>query len=355
MRWTVLSVAYPLAPVRPDAVGGAEQILSQLDRALVKAGHRSLVVAAEASRVAGELVPVAAPSGPLDQAAMETARRHVADAVNGAILRYPVDLVHMHGVDFHHYLPAPGPPVLATLHLPAQLYPERALMQLGPRCWLNAVSASQHRTFGHNPRLLPPIENGVDMGAEPSPRAKRNFALMLARICPEKGVHLAIEAAKLASLPLLIGGEVFPYPDHLAYFRREVQPRLDRRRRFLGPVGGARKRRLLGSARCLLAPSCIAETSSLVGREAIATGTPVVAFKAGALVETIEHGRTGFLVDDVAGMAAAMHQVHSLCPAYCREAARRRFSLERMIEAYFSAYRFILDASMGRRLTAGAA
>lgn len=105
----------------------------------------------------------------------------------------------------------------------------------------------------------------------------------------------------------------------------------------------------------MLVPSLIAETSSLVAREAIAAGTPVVAFKAGALVETIDDGRTGFLVENVAGMAAAMQRVQRLSPEHCRDVARRRFSLERMIEAYFATYRCILDGSATGRLRAGAA
>jgi glycosyltransferase involved in cell wall biosynthesis len=168
--------------------------------------------------------------------------------------------------------------------------------------------------------------------------AKRGFALMLGRICPEKGVHLALDAAHRAGIPLLVAGEVFPYEAHQRYFEDEVRPRLDNQRRFLGPVGFARKKRLLNAARCVLVPSLAPETSSLVAREALAAGTPVVAFPNGALRDAIDHGRTGFLVEGAAEMADAIQACSRLDPATCRAVARERFGAERMIAAYFDLY-----------------
>lgn len=338
MSLTVLSVAYPLAPVSADAVGGAEQILARLDGALVAAGHRSIVVAQDGSHVAGTLVPVPASSSILDESAKAAAQAGTREAIAAALARFPVDLIHLHGIDFDAYLPAPGVPVLATLHLPPSWYAETALRPGRPDTWLHCVSAAQHRDCPPGLPLLPPIPNGVDVDAFAGRHAKRNFALMLGRICPEKGVHLALDAAKRAGVPLLVAGEVYGYEAHRRYFEEEVGPRLDGRRRFLGPVGFARKRRLLNAARCLLVPSLAPETSSLVAREALAAGTPVVAFPNGALAETVEHGRTGFLVDDVEGMAAAIPDAGALDPAVCRRVAREHFRAEVMIAAYLELY-----------------
>src|SRR3954454_20373589 len=109
-------------------------------------------------------------------------------------------------------------------------------------------------------------------------------------------------------------------------------------RRFLRAIGLARKRRLLSAARCLLVPSLAPETSSLVAMEALACGTPVVAFPSGALVDIVEEGRTGFLVKDEREMAEAIDAAGSLNPAACRESAKRRFSLERVVKQYFELY-----------------
>ncbi len=336
---TVLSVAYPLAPVGPHAVGGAEQVLSTLDHALVAAGHRSLVVACEGSVVADELLPIPAPLGPLDSVAREAAHA----AVRHWLARTPADVVHLHGIDFAAYLPPPGSPVLATLHLPPSWYAPAALNPQRAATWLHCVSATQHEALQplpHTACVLPPIENGVDVLALGAVRhGRQDYAITLGRVCPEKGQHTALQAAHRAGVGLLIGGQVFPYPDHAAYFTAEVAPLLDGRRRFLGPLGFARKRRLLAGARCLLVPSTAPETSSLVAMEAMACGTPVIAFPSGALASLVEHGRTGFLVDTAETMAAAIAQASQIDPALCRATARERFGQDRMIASYFAAYR----------------
>jgi glycosyltransferase involved in cell wall biosynthesis len=110
------------------------------------------------------------------------------------------------------------------------------------------------------------------------------------------------------------------------------------RARFVGNLDFPRKRRFLGAARCLLMPSLIAETSSLVAMEAIACGTPVIAFPAGALPDIVEHGVTGFIVHDVDEMADAIHAVDDLDRERCRAIARSHFSARRMVESYFAYY-----------------
>lgn len=335
---TVLSVAYPLAPVGPDAVGGAEQVLTHLDAALVRAGHRSVVVAREGSATAGTLVPVPREEGPVTDEVRTRAWARHREAIRRALEKHPVDVVHLHGVDFHAYLPPPGVPALATLHLPPGWYPPEVFRPTRPDTWLHCVSAAQRRECPASPALLPEIPNGVPVEALASRVSRRGFALALGRVCREKGFHRALDAARMADVPLLLCGEVYPYPDHQRYFREKIAPRLDGARRFVGPVGLARKRRLLTAARCLLVPSLAPETSSLVAMEALACGTPVVAFPAGALPEIVEHGKTGFLVSDAREMADAIHQSSSLDPEACRAAARERFSVEAMSRRYLELY-----------------
>ncbi|MEA2693819.1 MAG: hypothetical protein QOJ16_3206 [Acidobacteriota bacterium] len=334
-------MAFPLAPVGPDCVGGAERILTLLDRALVAAGHRSVVVACAGSEVEGTLLATPLPAGPLDDpAAREQAHAATRAAIADALSRFRVDVLHFHGIDFDSYLPPAGPPALVTLHLPPSWYSAAALHVGRPRTFLHCVSAVQRRSCPPGLPLLGDVPNGVDLEVFRPCRAggKRDFALALGRICPEKGLHLAFDAAARAGFPLLLGGQVFPYPDHQRYFEEEIAPRLVPPSRLLGPLPLARKRRLLAAARCLLVPSLAPETSSLVAMEALASGTPVIAFPAGALPEIVEPGRTGFLVADVEAMAAAIGEVDRIDPGECRRAAEERFSASRMIGGYFDLY-----------------
>ncbi len=349
MGWNILSVAYPFTPVGPDAVGGSEQILTLLDRELTARGHNSHVVAVKGSTVAGRLIATPRWKGALDDTARRWGQRAHRIAIEEALSRLPIDLVHMHSLDFHTYLPLAETPVLATLHLPPAWYP-RGMFALGRRnTFLHCVSASQRRSCPPSRMLLPAIPNGVEIECFRLRTGRRDFALALGRICPEKGFHVALDAARIARSKLVLAGEVFPYAEHQRYFREEVAPRLNARRRFIGPAGFDRKRRLLSQARCLLIPSLVAETSSLVAMEALASGTPVIAFPSGALAEIVEHGRTGFLVENAREMAQAIRAAREIDPQACRDAAQERFSAERMVAQYFDAYATILSRTVAHR------
>ncbi len=325
MRLTVLSVAYPLTTVGPDAAGGSEQIVTLLDRALTEAGHRSLVLAAEDSQVAGTLIPSPKGRAILDDDQREWGRRVHRQLLNQALTKYQVDLVHMHSLDFHAYVPAKQVPVLATLHLPPDWYPGHIFTSTRRDYHLNCVSLTQHRACPASPVLTAPIPNGVEVARLCGPSTKRRYALALGRICPEKGFHLALKAARMARVKLLLAGQIFPYESHQAYFQKKILPRLDNHRRFIGPVGFSRKKKLLAGAKCLLIPSTVAETSSLVAMEALAAGTPVIAFRSGALPEIVEHGKTGYIVSDAKEMAEAIPFAEQLSSEICKGVARSRF------------------------------
>src|SRR5262249_41003285 len=204
------------------------------------------------------------------------------DALHAVLLAHDIDVVHMHGVDFAEYLPPPTVPVLATLHLPIQWYSPGALHPARPGTWLNCVSQTQHEGCPPSPSLIGPIRNGVTIDDRLDNWLdsrilveKRRHALFLGRICPEKGVNLAMNPAARAGVALVIAGKVFPYPAHLEYFEHAVKPRLGSMHSYIGPVGGKKKRRILAAARCLIVASLAPETSSLVAMEALAAGTPV--------------------------------------------------------------------------------
>jgi glycosyltransferase involved in cell wall biosynthesis len=336
---TVLSVAYPLLPVHSGSAGGAEQILHLIDRGLIEAGHRSLVIAARGSQVSGLLIETAVADGEIDDGVIELAQHGHLRAIKKALERYSVDLIHFHGLDFLSYLPWRDLPMLATLHLPVQWYPRRVLEL--DTITLNCVSRTQAATVPSE-RRLPVVENGIDIDAFSHAQAQRRGLLWLGRICPEKGVDVALRVAHRLARPLTIAGPVHPFEWHQRYFRGQIAPLLDDYRRYIGPVSFAEKRELLAHAECVLIPSLAAETSSLVAMEAGASGAAVVAFSAGALPEVIEQGKTGFLVRNEDEMTEAVEHAHAISPEICRQIAVRRFDFRKMVWNYLSLYEEML-------------
>lgn len=340
---TVLSVAYPFAPVSLDATGGAEQILAIIDDELVSRGHRSIVIAPEGSKVRGKLVQGPRPLGKLDDRFRKALHARYRQILDAAIRAHSPDIVHMHGLDAAAYLPETGPPLLVTLHLPSSFYEPGSLRTFEKRgAFLNCVSESQRRSFPPLARMLSVVPNGIRVEDYEASLRKDSFVLSLGRICPEKGYHLALDAARLANVPMMLAGLVFPYEAHDRYFLTEIVPRLDERRRFIGPVGVAQKKRILASARCLLIPSTAEETSSLVAMEALASQTPVIAHRVGTLPELLEDHVTGYLVDSVEDMAGAILRADALERSTFREVAETRFSSRSMVSKYLDIYERIL-------------
>ncbi|HVJ95023.1 MAG TPA: glycosyltransferase, partial [Labilithrix sp.] len=142
-KLTVLSVAYPFTKLSRDTSGGAEQVLAALDHAIVAAGHRSFVVAREGSRTAGTLASVRVPPGELDVSVVENVHGEVRATVARVLSEERIDVIHLHGIDFDRYLPAPGLPTIVTLHLPPSWYPRAALRPARPDTLLCCVSEAQ--------------------------------------------------------------------------------------------------------------------------------------------------------------------------------------------------------------------
>jgi glycosyltransferase involved in cell wall biosynthesis len=236
------------------------------------------------------------------------------------------------------YLPDAGPPVVVTLHLPPAFYSAQALRPSRPDAHLVCVSESQAWSFPADAMISRIICNGIPLDEYQPASKKGGYVLALGRICPEKGFHLALDAAAECGLPLILAGTVFGYASHLQYYDAEIRPRLVGKHRFIHAVGRKAKQKLLAGARCVVIPSLVDETSSLVAMEAMASGTPVVGFRRGALREIVRHGRTGFLVETSSKMAAAMDASSQLSSTACREHAEKYFSAANMVRRYLTLY-----------------
>jgi glycosyltransferase involved in cell wall biosynthesis len=186
---------------------------------------------------------------------------------------------------------------------------------------------------------LATVYHGIDLDQIALDAVGGDDLVILGRIHPDKGTAAAIEIARLADRALIIAG---PIQDQ-TYFEELVAPHIDGKQvRYLGSVGPERRSDLLGSAHALLHPIGFDEPFGLSVVEAMAAGTPVIAYARGSMPEIIDHGRTGFLVADTAGAAAAVDAAADLDRMDIRRVAERRFSADRMVDDYLAVYESLL-------------
>jgi glycosyltransferase involved in cell wall biosynthesis len=344
----ILYVAYPLLQVHDESAGGAEQVLWTLEREIARSGTHTTVAASAGSRVKGELFSTGEPCTQPD----DYERRHNEheDRIVELVRRskregMAFDLIHDHSGSFWKRAAEVDAPVLATLHLPRSFYLVGSFDDVPANVSFNCVSDSQARSFADLDALAGVVPNGIaldcfDAASDVAQNGDHRGLLWLGRICEEKAPHLALEVAEHTRMPITVAGQVYPFSYHQQYFEREVLPRLQSipNARFISAPPAELKRRLLSNAEALLITSLAEETSSLVAMEAAASGTPVIAFRKGALAEVIRDGVTGFLVDDVSDAVSALGKVGSINSRACVQHARENFSAVTMAEKYFQLY-----------------
>ena len=194
---------------------------------------------------------------------------------------------------------------------------------------------------------LATVYNGIDLSLYPLQERGGDHLIFLGRIHPDKGVHLAIEVARLSGLPLLIAGII----QDRTYFREQVEPHLDQTIRYIGPVDVPGKNELFAQARALLHLNTIPERFGLVLAEANAAGVPVIAMDLGSCREVIEDGQTGFLVNNVDEAVRALKRLGEIDRSACRQRVQECFSIETMVEAYERVYQQIFELEAKRSRT----
>ena len=340
----VLYVAYPLATVSEESCGGAEQMLYVLEHEMSRRNYETTVAACAHSRVSGTLLETGEPAisfGQLEQRDAEHnahVLRHVHQAAESG---GRIDLIHDEGGRFWVNAGCIDVPVLVTLNLPRSFYPAEWFESIPQSVYFNCVSHSQARSFIDLPQMRGVVPNGIAIEEFPFTAVKQNYLVWLGRICEEKGLHIAVEVAKRAGLPLVIMGPSYLYERDKEYFDSQVAPRLTSSCKFIGSPNFATKVDVLSHARALLMPSLLPETSSLVCLEAMACGTPAIAFANGALPEVVINGKTGFIVRSVDEMAEAVSRTHMIRPQDCRAHVETNHSASTMADQYEKLYDFV--------------
>src|SRR5882724_5533614 len=347
-RLKILYIAYPLLPVSEDVAGGAEQVLLTVTREISSQGHDVTVAAADRSSVPGRLLATGPASSRVDD--FERKLEH-ENAIVKHLADEAYDLIHDMSGSFWQRASSISAPLLATLHLPPEFYPADAFRNAPKNIVFSGVSTSQARRFSERLGLegLEVVTNGIPLERFPFSEVKLDYLLWLGRICEEKAPHVACDIAEQLGIPLILAGQIYPFSYHQQYFESELRAWLDTANiRFIDSPSHAQKIELLRDARALLITSSAEETSSLAAMEAMACGTPGIAFRRGALPEVVQDGVTGFIVDDPEGMSEAVENVGSIIPLACREHVVRCFSAPRVASEYLQLYHDMIQDEVVR-------
>jgi glycosyltransferase involved in cell wall biosynthesis len=328
-----------------------ESVVSTLTEALVGRGHDVTLFCAPGSVSGATVVTLLEKSHPdeIERSLYEV--DHVGqafDRIDLAASGDRFDVVHDHcGFTGLAMASRIDTPLVHTLHGPFTADTAAFYARHGHKAAL--VGISQAQLASAPPELGPigSIPNPIDLQAWPLRELKSDYLLWIGRMTPEKGPHRAIAAARAARVPLVLAGVI--QPGQQAFFDRAVAPHVDGKRvSFVGEVGGSAKRSLFAHARGLLMPIRWNEPFGMVMVEALACGTPVIAFPEGAARELIINGKTGFLVDDERAMADAIGQLARIGAEDCRAWVSQHCDVEVVAAAYERTYRSVaLPRTMG--------
>jgi glycosyltransferase involved in cell wall biosynthesis len=348
----IAQIAPLIESVPPRRYGGTERIVSYLTEELVRQGHEVALFASGDSVTTAELVPCVPRSLRLNPEVRE-ALPYVVAMLDQVRRRAPeFDVLHFH-LDYLHYplfrdlvgrtlttqhgrLDLPDLPIVATAFAD---YPQ--------------VSISDHqRRPCPNRNWVRTVYHGLPDDLYPfSPVPEEGYLAFLGRICPEKRADVAIEIACRAGRPLKIAAKVDRVDE--TYFEEVIRPLLQHPLvEFIGEIGEREKPAFLGGAAALLFPIDWPEPFGLVMIEAMACGTPVIAYPHGSVPEIVEHGLTGYLVDDIDEAVGAVHDLDRLDRALVRERFEERFTVRRMVRDYGSIYRSLTVADRVPRYAA---
>lgn len=349
----IAQIAPLIEAVPPQLYGGTERIVSYLTEALVQQGHEVTLFASGDSHTTAELIACAPRALRLDRSARDPIPPHLMmlDEVRRRSRQF--DILHFH-IDLLHFplLRDIAGQTVTTLHGRLDLPQLRPFYERFPEFPLVSIADDQRRP-------MPPVNwvgtvhHGLPLELlrfNDNPVA--NYLAFLGRISPEKGPDRAIEIARRAGIPLRIAAKVDDVDRD--YFECRIRPELDDPLvHFIGEINEAEKSSFLGNARALLFPVDWPEPFGLVVIEAMACGTPVIAFRRGAVPEILEDGLTGFIIESIDDAGRAVGRLHELERRQIRRQFEQRFSAERMAQNYLTIYRKLAPAT-DQHLAAGA-
>jgi glycosyltransferase involved in cell wall biosynthesis len=349
MRIAQIAPLYESVP--PQLYGGTERVVSYLTEELVRLGHEVTLFASGDSRTAARLVPVCPRALWRDPSCRETLPHHVRlmELVFRDVSRF--DVLHFHCDYLHFPLLRRHPcPSVTTLHGRLHAPDLQPLFEEHADAPLVSISDDQRRPLpGANWQAT--VYHGLPRELHTFHEPGGDYLAFLGRISPEKRLDRAVEIARRSGRKLRVAAKI--YPEETDYFKQHVEPLLQASRsfvEFIGEVGGKDKDDFLGNAHALLFPIDWPEPFGLVMIEALACGTPVIAWRNGSVPEVMADPATGFVVHSIEEAVWAVRRVGDLSRRACRRAFEERYDAARMARDYVEVYRRVAhgDPAPGR-------
>lgn len=332
-------------PVPPPAYGGTELIVHELSESQIRRGHDVTLFACATSVSSARLIPGS--EIPLKDSKLSSSERHIlsmANVLNCLKRADEFDIIHNHSFPEGLAMAAlSSTPCLTTMHEGLNGMLSLFLQYTG---WFNTISRSQLNyllpqvQYGH----VGTIHNAINVDSFPfsANGDRQDYMLFLASIQPKKGPDIAIEVARRLDRQLIIAGNISE--EHPEFFREKIEPHVDGELvRYIGEADQREKRELLVKAYCLIAPIRWEEPFGLQFAEAMACGTPVVAFKRGAVPEIVIDGTTGFTPETLDEMVADVKNVPWIDPVACRQHVKNNFDIPVMVNGYEQLYEKVFE------------
>ncbi|NRO95446.1 glycosyltransferase [Paraburkholderia sp. NMBU_R16] len=341
MRIAQIAPLYEAVP--PKFYGGTERVVSYLTEALVELGHDVTLFASGDSVTSATLEAAWPRALRLDPSIRDPFAPHVLllEQVRRAAADFDVLHFHLDYLPFSLFADAETPSV-TTLHGRLDLPELQPVFNTFTDSPVISISESQRIPLPQA-RWLGNVYHGLpEKLLMPQPHCEPEYLAFLGRICPEKRVDTAIRIAAMSGLPLKIAAKVDKADQD--YFKSEIEPLLSHANvEFIGEIDEARKPEFLSRAKALLFPIDWCEPFGLVMIEAMACGTPVIAFNRGSVPEVIDHAVTGYIVEDVQGAVAALQRLDELSREEIRAQFERRFTAQAMAREYVERYTTLIE------------
>src|SRR6267378_8618019 len=341
----IAQVAPLIESVPPKHYGGTERIVSYLTEELVRAGHNVTLFASGDSVTNAGLIASCERSLRKNERCKDPVAREVLLVDHVVEHANEFDLIHFHTGYLHfpicRYLPVPH---VTTLHGRLDMPDMGPVFERFRDVPLISISNAQRQPLPWA-NWQATIYHGLPKEFFAFQPNQGSYLAFLGRISPEKRVDRAIEIAKRVSMPLKIAAKVDRVDGR--YFKRDIEPLLTQSHvEWIGEISEQQKNDFLGNAYALLFPIDWPEPFGLVMIEAIACGTPVIAYDGGAVPEVIKDGQTGFVAGNLEDAAEAVHRVSEISRAHCRKIFEKRFTVTRMARDYVRIYRRTIDRRM---------